>query len=358
MKRAISLSYKINAVNFWSPTFHFCSIFRAYTQNEDIYFVFTSNCINHLNCIYSALFSLYSGVMHWTSHPCSTSSLKIHPTHKKALLPIKLWLTWQCLSMHHFTGICVCTNSQLTYRDTSMQNLLSPLGAVTFLIFSRFSQSSPLPSLSAIKRGEVFQDLATWSKAIMQLLIASVSSWGVCALRFTEVSTQSPRFQYHRYRSSAVITAKWLRATLSRGEGPMLALGHLGTHPGMAWLCLDAVSQHMLEYHGYCSDLHQWAGISRTGETHVVLSLPLVILLTEATERGMCLRHDDNGSQLSEKLHTGNLMEQLGADNAITFVMLWHCYLILVYPQWHTWNTKHFKLSISLWVYNLQFIIY
>lgn len=155
--------------------------------------------------------------------------------------------------MHHFTGICVCTNSQLTHRDTSMQNLLSPLGAATFLLLSRFSQSLALPSLSAIKRGEVFQDLTTWSKAIM-LIIASVSSWGLCALRFTEESTQSPWFQYHRHRSSAVITAKWLRATLSRGEGPVLALGHLGTHPLLAWLCLDAASQHMLEYHGYCSE--------------------------------------------------------------------------------------------------------
>lgn len=57
----------------------------------------------------------------------------------------------------------------------------------------------------------------------------------------------------------------------------MLALGHLGTHPVIAWLCLDAVSQHMLR---------------------------------EATERGRCPRRDDRGSQLSGKLHTGNSMEQ------------------------------------------------
>lgn len=120
--------------------------------------------------------------MHWTSHPCCTASLKIHLTHNitKALLPIKLWLTRRCLSMHHFTGICVCTNCQLIHRDTSMQKPLPPLGAVTFLLFSRFSQSSDLPSLSAIKRGEVFQDLATWSKAVTLINYFSIQLRSLC----------------------------------------------------------------------------------------------------------------------------------------------------------------------------------
>lgn len=98
----------------------------------------------------------------------------------KALFPIKLWVKRQCLSMQHFTGICVCTNRQLTHRHTSMQNLLSPLGDVTFLLFSRFSQSSALPSLSAIKRGEVFQDLATWSKAIRLINCISIQLRCLC----------------------------------------------------------------------------------------------------------------------------------------------------------------------------------
>lgn len=53
-----------------------------------------------------------------------------------------------------------------------MQKPLSPLGA--FLLFSGFSQSSALPSLSATKRGEVFQDLATWSKAITLINFISI----------------------------------------------------------------------------------------------------------------------------------------------------------------------------------------
>lgn len=60
--------------------------FRAFTQNEDTHFVFTSNCINHLNCTYSALFSAYSGIMHRTSCPCCTASLKIHLTHNKGII--------------------------------------------------------------------------------------------------------------------------------------------------------------------------------------------------------------------------------------------------------------------------------
>lgn len=59
--------------------------FHTYTQKEDTHFVFTFNCINHLICTYSALFSFYSGVMHWTLHPCCTASLKIHLTHNKGI---------------------------------------------------------------------------------------------------------------------------------------------------------------------------------------------------------------------------------------------------------------------------------
>lgn len=151
----------------------------------------------------------------------------------KALLCIKLWLTQGCLNMHHFTPISVCTNSQLIHTDTSVQKPLPPLGPATFLRFSRFSQSSALPSHAAIKRVKVFQDPSTWREAITLISYISIQlrSEGTQFYRSinTIISTPVPR-----YRSSAVITAKWLRVTLLRDEGPTLALGHLGTHPVMA----------------------------------------------------------------------------------------------------------------------------
>lgn len=135
--------------------------------------------------------------------------------------------------MHHFTPISVCTNSQLIHTDTSVQKPLPPLGPATFLRFSRFSQSSALPSHAAIKRVKVFQDPSTWREAITLISYISIQlrSEGTQFYRSinTIISTPVPR-----YRSSAVITAKWLRVTLLRDEGPTLALGHLGTHPVMA----------------------------------------------------------------------------------------------------------------------------
>lgn len=144
--------------------------FHTYTQKEDTHFVFTFNCINHLICTYSALFSFYSGVMHWTLHPCCTASLKIHLTHNKGITSHKTVadIMFKHASLHWY----LCMYKQPINTPRQACRSLSPLGA--FLLFSRFSQSSALPSLSATKRGEVFQDLATWRKAITLINFISI----------------------------------------------------------------------------------------------------------------------------------------------------------------------------------------
>lgn len=203
--------------------------------------------------------------MHWTSHPCCIARPKIHLTHNKGITFHKIVADMRIFkhaSLHSHLRMY----SQLIHKDTSVQKPLPPLGTVTFLRFSRSLQSSALSCHAAIKEVKCFS-MKLLGEKLQRLLMTSVSSWGLCALSFTGVSTPSPRLHHHRYRFSAVITAKWLRVTLLRDEGPMLAFGHLGTHPATAWLRLDPVSQHMLEHHGYCSDLHQQAGIGRTRET-------------------------------------------------------------------------------------------
>lgn len=91
--------------------------------------------------------------------------------------------------MHHFTHICICTNSQLIHTATSVQKPLPPLGTVAFLHFSRFSQSLSLPSHAAIKRGRVFQDLTTWREAIMLINYISIQLRSVPTQFYGSINT-------------------------------------------------------------------------------------------------------------------------------------------------------------------------
>lgn len=226
--------------------------FHAYTQNEDTHFVFNSNWVNHLNCAHSGLFSLYTGIIHWSSDPCCTDSLKTHLTHKKGITPHK---TVADMTMFKHTPLHwhLCIHKRPTNIEKQVCRIFSPHWELSpFLSF----QSSALPSFSAIKGGEVFQDLSTWSKAIM--LINCISIQLRCLhTQITEISTQSPQFQYHRHRSSAVITAKQLRVIVkvwgnnagpwppghSSSNGLIVPGCSLPTYVGVPWIWLVPVGR-------------------------------------------------------------------------------------------------------------------
>lgn len=184
----------IDLVNFWSRTFHFkWYFFHACAEVETRCLTWIALTIWSASAVPSFPFILgYCIGLH--IHVILLSS-KLTSLTTKALLSIKLWLTRGCLNMHHFTHVCVCTNSQLIHTDTSVQRPLSPLGTATFLHFSRFSQSSALPSHAAIKRGEIFQALTTWIAATTLTNYISIQLRSVCTQFYW--STWSPQLQYH-----------------------------------------------------------------------------------------------------------------------------------------------------------------
>lgn len=125
MRRAISFPIKLVQLISDHPLSTSAVFFHAYTQNEDTHFVFNSNWVNHLNCAHSGLFSLYTGIIHWSSHPCCTDSLKTHLTHNKGITSHK---TVADMTMFKHTSLHwhLCMHKHPTNTETQVCRIFSP----------------------------------------------------------------------------------------------------------------------------------------------------------------------------------------------------------------------------------------